>query len=112
MPLDLSTTGVSPMPKDDPARQAFLKALGEELRELRVTSEYSQAEMAEWFDWQRDALSKTETGKNNLTLYDYLKLMRHYAAVMPKHPALALANRFGVGLLDSDKKLLADKETT
>jgi transcriptional regulator with XRE-family HTH domain len=54
----------------------------------------SQQSVADLFDWNRDAMSKVETGKNNLTLHQYLTLVRFLQEAVPlDHPALALADQ-------------------
>lgn len=82
------------MAKDDPRRLAFLRVVGADIRTLREAAEMPQQQIADMFGWQRDAVSKIETGKNNLSLYDYLQIVRWLGEMEPNHPALALAARY------------------
>jgi transcriptional regulator with XRE-family HTH domain len=70
----------------------------EEIRTWRENLRLSQQDVADVFGWKRDAVSKIETGKNNLYLDEYLVLVKFLAAGIPTdHPALALAERLRDG---------------
>jgi transcriptional regulator with XRE-family HTH domain len=76
-------------------QQNFLDSFGAEVRAFRTAAGMTQAEVSSWMDWNRDALSKIETGRNNISVYDYLKIMNFLRDAVPvDHPALALADRF------------------
>lgn len=77
---------------DDAKRDAFLARMGAEIRSLREASEMPQQAVADLFGWQRDAISKIENGRTNLSLYDYLRLMIFLRDTQPDHPAVTLAD--------------------
>lgn len=71
---------------------------GAEIRKWREELGLSQDSIAKLFGWNRDAMSKIETGKNNLSLHDYLTIVMFLReAAPPDHPALALANQLTYG---------------
>jgi transcriptional regulator with XRE-family HTH domain len=76
------------------SEDVFLTRVGNDLRTLREAGGLSQQAVADLFGWQRDAISKVERGERNLTVYDYLRLLRFFRDVAPDHPALALAERY------------------
>lgn len=78
---------------DDAKHAAFCLKLGGELRAYRELAGLSQDAVAEVLGWGRDAISKIETGKNGLRLYDYLLLMEFLRDGSPGHPAHSLRER-------------------
>lgn len=75
-------------------QKRFLDRLGEEIREYRDAAGLSGQVVADFMDWSRDAIAKIENGHNNMTVYDYLRLVDFLREVIPEdHPALALRDR-------------------
>jgi transcriptional regulator with XRE-family HTH domain len=78
---------------EDVRKKAFLERVGAEIRGWREAAEVSQQAVGEVFGWGRDAMSKVELGKNNLTLHDYCVVVDFLRDVIPPdHPSLALAD--------------------
>ena len=71
-------------------REAMLKRMGQEIRDIREGLAMPQQEISDTFGWGRDAVSKLERGLLNISLYDYLRLMDSLRAFEPDHPAIAL----------------------
>lgn len=67
---------------------------GAEIRVWREALDMPQQSVANLFGWKRDAVSKIETGKNEISLHDYIMVVRFLQAAVPEdHPALALADQ-------------------
>lgn len=90
-----------------PARQKFLDRVGADLRDMRMASGLSQEDIADYMGWKRDAISKVENGRNQLSVYDYLTLMRFFREIEPNHPALPLADRYMPRASRSDRDTTA-----
>jgi transcriptional regulator with XRE-family HTH domain len=68
--------------------------VGAEIKTWRKALGWSQQDVGDLFGWNRDAVSKVETGKNNISLHDYLVIVRSLAEGIPRrHPAVALMTR-------------------
>lgn len=71
-------------------RARLSELIGADIRRIREGAGRSQQSIAELFNWGRDAISKLETGKNDVYLYDYLKMVNSFRETVPDHPALFL----------------------
>ncbi len=75
--------------------KTVLKAVGRELRIAREASGLSQQDVADVFDWRRNAISKLERGDLNISLYQYLDLVRFSEDFLPPdHAGVALADHY------------------
>ena len=79
-----------------PEEHAFDRAVGADIRAMRMAADVSQESLAELLNWNKDAISKIERGVNSTSFYDYLKLMMPFAHDNPDHPALDLARKYGM----------------
>ncbi len=67
--------------------------IGMDIRAARKGAGKSQQEIADLFGWNRDAVSKIETGKVSVSLRSYLVIMRFCAPPESDHPGVALAEK-------------------
>jgi DNA-binding XRE family transcriptional regulator len=79
-------------PAMSPVEQAFYDKLGAELRQVRESAGLSQQAIADLYEWNRDAVSKFETGKRRMSLFDYLRFIDLMREQIPAHPAVPLAD--------------------
>ena len=80
--------------RNDPT--AVLQAVGAELRAARELAGLSQDQIAQLMGWHgRDTMSKMERGLLNISLAEFLRLIRFMDDHLPKsHPAIALAKHY------------------
>jgi transcriptional regulator with XRE-family HTH domain len=76
--------------------QCFLRRLGADIRALRERVDLKQEEFGGVLGFNRDAISNIERGINNMSVYEYLRLVQFVRADAPDHPALLLARRYGM----------------
>jgi DNA-binding XRE family transcriptional regulator len=72
------------------ARALGSSAISQDIAEMRSAAGMSQASLSDVFGWERFAISKLETGRNDVYLFDYLKMADFLRDVLPDHPAVAL----------------------
>ncbi len=86
------------MTKLEPDHRAFLERVGTELRDARLAADAPQRVISDRFNWGRDATSKLEKGKTDISLYNYLQLVDELQDFLPKsHPGVALMAHFEIG---------------
>ncbi|WP_419900618.1 helix-turn-helix domain-containing protein [Roseomonas sp. USHLN139] len=76
--------------KVDDFAKLFLQKAGQDLREMREGAGMTQQEVADIFNWNRDAVSKIESGSINISLHHYLQIIQQFKELYPDHPALPL----------------------
>lgn len=75
------------------AKRAIVRqSVGREIRQRREAAGLSQTQVGDFIGWMKDSVSKLERGGIDITLYDYLVLMRNLKDVDPNHPAMPLVD--------------------
>ena len=77
--------------KHDARRALFYRRIGQNIRQLREDAGWTQEQLADLFGWNRDAISKIESGKRPVALYEYLQLLWFLRDVDLNHPGVSLA---------------------
>lgn len=79
----------------DEKRNAIIARMGAELRQFREELGLSQRDIADRFEWERDAISKVETGKTALSAANYCLMIDILREAVPAdHPGLAFADHY------------------
>lgn len=73
-------------------KHAYMLAnAGKIIRTARESAGVSQQTVADVFDWNRDAMSKVESGQTDISLYSFLTICDFLRDFMPPdHPATQL----------------------
>lgn len=78
-----------------PELQAFMVAVGADLRRMREAADLTLDQVGDMLDINKDAVSKLERGINTLSMYNYLKIMR-FLDMNNTHPSRVLGIRYGL----------------